>query len=403
MKVFSINTCNFGSTGKIMVQIQRVMEQASNSVWIAYAKSRSNMKSKVNHSLYIGTILERNFHIWLTNFTGFNGCGSYFSTLRFLHKVKKYSPDVIHLHNLHNAYINVPMLFRYIKKHQITVVWTLHDCWAFTGQCAHFTMIGCDRWKEGCHNCPQCHVYPKSFVDRTKTMWKLKRKWFTGVENMTIVTPSCWLGDLVKQSYLGNYPIKVINNGIDLNVFRPTISNFREKHGLQDKYILLGVAFGWDQRKGFDFFLELAARLDDSYQIVLVGTDNAIDAQLPDNVISIHRTQNQTELAELYTAADVLVNPTREENYPTVNMEAIACGTPVVTFRTGGSPEIIDAGSGMAVDCNDIDGLQKAIEFVRVKRPFTTEQCLARAKSFDMNERFQEYVDLYKDIGGIKQ
>jgi glycosyltransferase involved in cell wall biosynthesis len=229
-------------------------------------------------------------------------------------------------------------------------------------------------------------------------MWRLKKKWFTGVEDMTIVTPSQWLAGLVKESILKDYTVKVIHNGIDLSIFKSMPNNFREKYGIpENKKILLGVAFGWGIRKGLDVFLELEKRLDPhKYQIVLVGTDDKVDKQLPAGIISIHRTQNQQELAEIYTAADLFVNPTREENYPTVNMESLACGTPVLTFRTGGSPEILDENTGAVVDCDDIDALEQEIVRICDKKPHSMEACLTRAKSFDMNERFEEYIKLYE-------
>ena len=217
---------------------------------------------------------------------------------------------------------------------------------------------------------------------------------------MTIATPSQWLADLVKKSFLKDYPVKVINNGIDLSVFKPTESDFRQKNGIGDKYMLLGVADGWGARKGLDVFVELSKRLNPAkYQILLVGTNDSVDKQLPDNIISVHRTQNQKELVEIYTAADLFVNPTREENYPTVNMESIACGTPVLTFRTGGSPEILDETCGSAVVCDDIDALELEITRIAEEKPFTMENCLIRAKQFDKNERFKEYIGLYQNKG----
>ena len=215
---------------------------------------------------------------------------------------------------------------------------------------------------------------------------------------MTIVTPSQWLAGLVKESYLKDYPVRVINNGIDVDVFKPSDSNFRVQHNIPtNKFILLGISFGWGKRKGLDVFVELANRLaSNKYQIVLVGTDEKVDKLLPPNIISIHTTQNQKELAEIYTAADLFVNPTREENYPTVNMEALACGTPVLTFKTGGSPEIIDETCGSVVPCDDIDALESEIRRICETNPYSTEDCLKRAESFDMNLRFKEYVKLYE-------
>ena len=260
-------------------------------------------------------------------------------------------------------------------------------------------MAKCDRWKAGCGNCPYPKdSYPQANVDRTAKMWRLKKKWFTGVENMTIVTPSQWLAELVKESFLQEYPVKVIHNGIDLSVFRPTDGDFRQKYGIGDKYMLLGVADSWGERKGLDVFIELSKRLDPArYQIVLVGTNDGVDKLLPDGVISIHHTEDQHELAEIYTAADLFVNPTREENYPTVNMESLACGTPVVTFRTGGSPECLDETCGSVVDRDDIDALEKEICRIEAERPYSREACLRRAGSFDKELLFRGYMDLYED------
>lgn len=395
MKILEINSTNYGSTGNIMLQIADTARRKGHTVITCCPASRENKKKSVENQWLIGSRFSRNVHLKLFEYTGFNGCFSLVSTFTFLHKVKKFKPDIIHLHNLHNCYINLPMLFKYIKKQKIQAIWTLHDCWTFTGQCPYFDLAKCDKWKNGCHDCPQINVYPSSKVDRTRTMWKLKRKWFTGVEDMTIVTPSEWLGGLVQQSYLKGYPIKVINNGIDLNVFKPTESDFRQKHHLENKYILLGVAFGWGKRKGLDVFIDLAKRLDDRFQIVLVGTNDDVDKLLPANIISVHKTNNQQELAEIYTAADLFVNPTREENYPTVNMESISCGTPVLTFKTGGSPEIPNVKTGYVVDVDDIDEMEKQIIRICSDKVFSENNCLKRACSFDKTTKFNEYVNLY--------
>lgn len=397
MKTVLINSCNFGSTGNIMLEIAETAENGGYTAAVCYPQSRDNSRKQKEKDFIIGTRFSRNIHLQLAGITGLNGCFSYFSTLKLLKKLDKLKPDIIHLHNLHNCYINLPMLFKYIKKHNIKTVWTLHDCWSFTGHCPHFDMIGCDKWKTGCYSCPQYKEYPKSLFDNSKIMYRLKRKWFTGVENMTIVTPSEWLASLVKESYLKDYPVKVINNGIDLNVFKPTESDFIKKYALENKYIVLGVAFGWGKRKGLDVFVELARRLDkEKYKVVLVGTDDNIDKLLPENIISIHRTQNQTELAEIYTAADVFANPTREENYPTVNMESVACGTPVVTFNTGGSPEMLDETCGAAVAKDDNDAMYNEIIRICEAKPYSMEACIKKAKGFDKNEKFGEYIRLYE-------
>lgn len=277
--------------------------------------------------LFIGNRLSRNLHLKFAKLTGLNGCFSRLSTKKFLNFINEYNPDIIHLHNLHNCYINLPMLFNYIKKHNIPIVWTLHDCWIMTGQCPHFTIVKCDKWETGCYDCPQYKQYPSSYIDNTKTMWKLKNKWFTGVNNMTIVTPSQRLANLVKESFLAEYEVKVINNGIDLSVFKFTESSYREKNSLQNKIIILGVSFIWDAREGYEDYLSLAKVLDDNYHLVLVGVSKEQIQSLPKNVLGIEKTNNQKELAEIYSSSDVFINTTYEDNYPTVNLglELVDC------------------------------------------------------------------------------
>lgn len=396
MKIISINAVPYGSTAKIMLGISEIAEKCGIEADSCASFSTHPIKELPKNYRQIGNAFGKILHIIFSRITGFHGCFSHYATYKLLRTISLNQYNIIHLHNLHGCYINLPMLFKYIKKHNIRVIWTLHDCWSFTGQCPHFTMIKCDKWKTGCYNCPQYRQYPEAYVDRTKTMYKLKKKWFTGVQNLTIVTPSEWLAGLVKQSYLKDYPVKVINNGIDLKIFKPTDSKFREKYKIENKYILLGVSFIWNEKKGLDVFIELATRLNQIYQIVLVGTNEEIDSKLPKNIISIHRTQNQKELAEIYSAADLFINPTREENFPTVNIEALACGTPVITFNTGGSPEIIDETCGAVVPCDDIDALIKKINEVYLAKPFTKEACINRAKKYDMKVKFMEYIELYK-------
>lgn len=395
MKIIEINMMTWGSTGKIMLQIAEQARKEDHEVWVAYPDWSLTKKNDIRNKILIGNRWSRIFHYFMTKFTGFNGCFSYFSTKNFIKKLKKINPDVIHLHNLHNAYINIPLLFKYIKKNNIRVIWTLHDCWSFTGQCPHFTLAKCDKWKTGCHHCKTFREYPPSYVDRTKTMWKLKKKWFTGIADATIAVPSKWLGDLVKESFLGEYPVKVINNGIDLSIFKPVESDFRKKYNCEDKFIVLGVANVWTYKKGLDVFVELAKRLDEKYQIILVGTDDKVDKMLPENIISIHRTNNQTELAEIYTASDLLLNPTREDTFPTVNIEALACGTPVFTFNTGGSPEIVDETSGMVFHVDDVASMENAIRQLSFEHSFDSSACVARAQNYDCRERFCDYVKLY--------
>jgi glycosyltransferase involved in cell wall biosynthesis len=292
------------------------------------------------------------------------------------------------------------MLFTYFKKRKTKLIWTFHDCWTFTGYCTYFDIVKCNKWEKKCEKCVQKSSY-SWFFDRSKKLFEKKKVLFEGLD-LTIVTPSKWLANMVGQSFLRDYPVNILYNGINLDVFKPFESDFRKKRNLENKNILLGVAFDWGKRKGLDVFIELAKRLSDDYKIILVGTDDKVDKLLPDNIISIHRTQNQHELAEIYSAADVFVNPTREENYPTVNMEALACGTPVLTFRTGGSPEMLDETCGSVVDCDDIDALEKEIIRICTEKPYSKEACINKAKEFDQNERFKEYLNLYQMIDSEK-
>ena len=399
MKVIEINTVLRGSTGHIMQNIAKICNKNNIQCYMAVPKGRHNKKINNDNIIYIGNRFSEDLHLLLGRLTGFQGCFSYFSTKQFLKKIKKIKPDIIHLHNLHNCYINLPLLFEYIKKNNIKVVWTLHDCWSFTGKCPHFQISKCNKWKkDGCNHCPQYKNYPQMYFDNSKKMYNLKKKWFLGVKNLTLVTPSKWLLNLTKQSFLKPYPIKVINNGVDLNIFKPVKNNFREQYNIQNKYILLGVAFPWSKRKGLDVFCELSKRLENKYQIVIVGTNDNIDKLLPNNIIAIHKTNNQQELAKIYSAADLFINPTKEENYPTVNMESIACGTPVLTFDTGGSKEMLDNTCGDYVDCNDIDSLIKKIKEICETKKYSTKACQKKSKEYNMNDRFEEYIKLYKNL-----
>ena len=396
MKVLQINvTSGEGSTGKICEGISFVAKHNDIDNLIIY----SSGYSKNSCSRKVGSYLYMKLQALKSRVLGNYGFNSHFATYKLISEIKKFAPDIVHLHNLHGHNVNLAMLFGFLKKNNIKIIWTFHDCWAFTAYCSHFAMVGCNKWQFGCYKCPQ--VKSSSwFFDRSKTLYRRKKKLFSSLD-LTIVTPSEWLAGLVKQSFLKEYPVKVIHNGIDLNIFKPTESNFREKYNIGDKFIVLGVAFGWGVRKGLDVFIELSKRLDDErYKIVLVGTDDTVDTQLPKNIISIHRTQNQTELAEIYTAANVFVNPTREEVLGLVNIEANACGTPVVVFDTGGAPECIDNNSGAVVSHNDVESVIRVVDRIRESIPFSKNDCINRAKQFDMNDKFKEYVELYKILNG---
>ena len=398
MKILQINSvCGIRSTGRICADIADILIANGDDCRVAYGRE-SVPESYNDIAVRIGNDADVNCHAFTSRIFDNTGHGSKKATRDFLKWVDEYAPDVIHLHNLHGYYINLELLFQYLKKVQKPVVWTLHDCWAFTGHCAHFDLIGCNRWENGgCYDCPQKKRYPTSiFFDRSKKNFVEKKQLFSGINDMTIVTPSQWLADLVKRSFLGCYPIQVIHNGIDLNVFKPAYKgDFRERYGLQNKKILLGVASAWSDSKGLDVFIELSKRLSDQYKIVLIGTNDSIDSKLPDNILSIHRTNDRFMLTQIYTDADVFVNPTRAEVFGLVNIEALACGIPGVIFRSGGSPECYDNTCGVVVEKNDIDAMEREIIRICNSNPFDLVSCMQFARKFDMYEKYQEYLNLY--------
>ena len=402
MNVAEINMTWCGSTGRIMLSIAEELRKNGADARTYSPRELNRNEPDIPMHTYYGTYLGRKLHNLFGRVTGLNGLGSIIDTIGLVRMLRKNGTDVLHLHNLHSYCINFPILFRYIRKDKIKVVWTLHDCWTFTGHCPHYDMIGCGRWKTGCGHCPQKREYPQGRFDTSRIMYALKKKWFCGIDDMTLVTPSKWLAAQVGESFLASYPVRVIPNGIDLSVYHPTDSGFRQKHGIPaEKKIILGVAFAWSDRKGFDVFIEMAHRLSEKeYQIVLVGTDEKTEKLLPESVIAVRRTQDPSELAGIYTAADVFANPTREDTFPTVNMEARACGTPVVTFETGGSPETVTSECGAVVPRNDIDAMERELIRICRDRPFDEDLCRIRAQRFGNDRQMLAYRELLAEKGG---
>lgn len=395
MKIVQINaTCGIGSTGKICVGISELASARNIENYILFS-SRTN-----GYPLGIACSGDRYLRIQAlkSRILGNYGFNSKKATQKMIRELERIRPDVVHLHNIHGHDCDLELLFSYFHRKKTKLIWTFHDCWSFTAYCPHFAMKKCSKWKTHCANCTQRREF-SWFFDRSESLFEKKKRLFSGLD-LTIVAPSGWQAEQVKESFFREYPVQVIYNGIDLSVFKPSVGSFRKDYGIpEDKKIVLGVAFGWGPRKGLDVLIELACRLDSTrYQMVLVGTDDSVDKLLPPEIISIHRTQNQAELAEIYTAADVFVNPTREEVLGLTNIEANACGTPVVTFRTGGSPECIDASSGVVVEQEDVQAMLDAIVHICEKKPFSAEACRERAKLFDKNDRFAEYVRLYESI-----
>ena len=393
MKIVQINaTCGIGSTGKICVGISQLLSDDNVENYILYS-SKSN-----GYPLGIACSSDQyvKAQALKSRIFGNYGFNSQNATKKIIRELERIKPDIVHLHNIHGHDCDLETLFRYFKNQKTKLIWTFHDCWGFTGYCTYFDIASCSKWKTECSSCPQRKSFSFLF-DKSQQLHQRKKQAFEGLD-LTIVTPSQWLANMVHQSFLKEYPVEVIRNGIDLDIFKPTESNFRKKHGLENKKIVLGVSFIWGERKGLDVFIDLSKRLPDDYKIVLVGTDDTIDQQLPKNILSIHRTSNQAELAEIYSAADVFANPTREEVFGLVNVEALACGTPGVTFKSGGSPECYDETCGSIVACNDVDALEKEIIRICTDKPYSKKQCIKKAKEFDKNERFKEYVELYERI-----
>jgi len=402
MKIVQINTvCGTGSTGKIALDLYRLAEEAGHTCYFAYGRGSSPADIR---SYKIGNPLDFSCHVMLNFFAGKSGFGSRYVTKRFLKWLDQIHPDLLHLHNLHGFYLNIEMLFAYIKEHDIKIIWTLHDCWSFTGQCAYFDYAGCNRWMIGCHDCPvyRCD-YPYSlFCDNSRQNYILKKAAFSGVKDMTIVTPSRWLASLVSQSFLQEYPVKVIPNGINLAIFTPSSQSSHPvapQASSSTVKIILGVASVWSRHKGLNYFLQLSQILPASYHIVLIGLNcrqqKMVQSRYGHSITALQKTTSQQELADWYRCAFVFVNPTLEDNFPTTNLEALACGTPVITFRTGGSPESITDKCGIVVEKGNTVKLKEAILSLDGNTAITPAACRVQAMKFDKDVRFREYLSLY--------
>ena len=393
MKVLQINSFfSVGGPPRIVQGIYETLEANGHECVVAAGREKPYPGMK---TIQIGSPINKYWHLLMSRNFDAQGLSSGLATKRLIKHIEAYDPDVIHLHNLHGYYLNIEILFNYLKSANKSVVWTLHDCWPFTGHCAHFDYIGCEKWITGCHDCEEKKKYPTcNGIDGSKRNYQKKKDAFTGLPTLTIVTPSKWLGELVKESFLRAYPVVVINNGIDLDVFKPTESNFKQRYNIAGKKMVLGVAQVWGQRKGLRYFHALAKELGEDYQIVLVGLTNQEKNNLPSNIIGLQKTNNIQELIEIYTAADVFVNPTLEDNFPTTNLEALACGTPVITFDTGGSPECIDDSCGLVIEKHNIDALARAIISLSNNKLSSTD-CVARAETFKKGTKYQEYLNLY--------
>lgn len=362
MRILFINVvCGIRSTGRICTDLATALESKGHEVKIAYGRELVPEQFK-KYSVKIGSDFDVKMHGVKARLFDACGFGSKKATVKFINWVKDFNPDVIHLHNIHGYYINIEILFNYLRTCGKKIIWTLHDCWAFTGHAAYCESAACERWLSGCYNCKKRREYPSSLIDRSKSNWKKKEKVFSDVPNLLIATPSEWLAKLVKKSFLREYTINVIHNGVDLSVFKPLQRNeYYSKYNLKGKKVILGIAALWEERKGLNDFLQLFDLLNSDYQIVLVGLSKDQIERLPAGIIGIARTNSTEQLVQLYNLADVFINPTYEDNYPTANIEAIACGTPVITYNTGGSPESAQL-FGSVVDKGNVKQLFEAIK-----------------------------------------
>ncbi|NMC40767.1 MAG: glycosyltransferase, partial [Bacteroidales bacterium] len=358
MKILQINTTvNSGSHGRIADEIGLSLIDAGHESYVAAAFTGRPSRSQV---IKIGCKTDRYLHALKTRLFDRHGFGSEIPTRALVEKIKKINPDIIHLHNLHGYYIHIGVLFQYLKSAGKPVVWTLHDCWPFTGHCSHFDRVNCFKWQSECNICPNKRGYPASWwLDNSRRNFYEKKRLFSGLNKMIIVTPSLWLADHVIKSFLNDYEVRIIHNGVDLNVFRPDDASLAvKKYNLSYNYIL-GVSNVWTESKGLRDFIQLRKLLNSEIQVVLVGLNEKKIKNLPAGITGIYRTENVNKLAELYSGAMVFVNPTYVDNFPAVNIEALACGTPVVTYKTGGSPEATDSETGFAVEKGDVGGLAR--------------------------------------------
>lgn len=391
---------NTGSGGRIAEEIGILAIQRNWNSYIAFGRSPRPSKSNL---IRIGSDWDVYLHGLKTRLFDRHCLGSKSATKKLVKKIEEIKPDIIHLHQIHGYYINIKILFDFLAKASIPVVWTFHDCWSITGHCAHFDFVCCDKWKTECNKCPQKREYPASlFIDRSTENYYLKKKLFLSVKQMVIVPVSNWLENIVQDSFLGNYPIQTIHNGIDTSVFKPQNNHLktREKYNIGKRFMLLGVASPWTKKKGLSDFIKLSKLLLEDEIIVLIGLNNAQQKNLPNNILGLAKTENRQQLVDLYSAADILINPTWEDTFPTTNLESLACGTPIITYRTGGSVESVSPETGYIIEKGDIQELVKVIRAVKlIGKPSFSNACRKRAVAlYSKDDRFIEYFDLYERI-----
>ena len=405
-KLLQINTVAVnGSTGRITEGIGVAAKKRGYDTYIAYG--RNNSKHSASKLIRIGNDCSVNEHVLETRLFDRQGLASRIATKHFISQLESLKPDLVHLHNLHGNYINYKLLFESLARNNIPVVWTIHDCWPFTGHCVHFTAVHCNKWQTGCFSCPRLKGYPQSYLlDRSKKNYEDKKEAFCSVNNMTVVPVSHWLGDTVSESFLGKYPIHVIHNGIDIQAFYPRLNevqHVKKKYGIENKFIILGVATGWSKDNGLYDFIGLRKLLEEDFVIVLVGVTESINKMLPNGIIGIERTDSQSELAVIYTAADIFINGSSEETFGLVTVEAMACGTPVIVYNSTACPEVVKPGTGYVVPAGNLEEIKKTIlhykSLSHERKMSISRECTEYVvTNFDKRNKYNEYVDLYDKI-----
>ncbi len=397
--LLQINTvANQGSTGHIAEAIGRTALSQGWRCVMAYGRGTPKSEMELWR---IGSDADMYAHALHARLFDSLGLCSRTATKRLIKRMEALKPDIVHLHLLHGYYINYPLLFAYLAEKDIPVVWTMHDEWAITGHCA--TLL-CDGWRSGCNGCAYHRQFPTSWLlDQSRRNFRLKSESINSVHNLTIITPSNWLADIIRQSHLGNHHIVTIHNGIDLSVFSPSTpedtQQMRSQLGIVQPNVILGVASIWGPDKGLPDFTTLRQLLPiDKYAIVLVGLSDAQLSHLPKGIIGIKHTESQRQLATLYTLANVFVNPTYLDNFPTTNVEALACGTPIITYRTGGSVEAVSPDTGRVVEQGNVSALAQTISELTAV-PKNTDACRRRAvEHFDKKKILAQHMSLYNKL-----
>lgn len=392
--LLQINSCaNWGSTGKIAEQINQMAAAQGWETYIAYGRSVNPSQSKL---IRVGNTLSHAIALLEARLFDNDGLANRVATRRLVKKIKKIKPDIIHLHNLHGYYINYKILFDYINSSSIPVVWTLHDCWSFTGHCGHFVGANCEKWKMQCSECPLKKGYPSSlWLDQSARNYSLKKQLFAANKNLHIVAVSKWLASLVQQSYLKDADVRIINNGIDINTFRPIST------GEKSKFSILGVSSVWNQSKGLYDFYRLREVLDvNQYDITLVGLREEQVKTLPLGIKGVVRTNSVDELAQYYSSADVILSLSYGESMGLTPIEGMACGTPAIVYNNTAQPELITFDTGIVVEQGNINDLCKAIFAIkRNGKQMYSDACRDRAeKLFNKEDRYLEYVSLFSEL-----